>query len=109
MIGRQQRSPRTRRRLPFVRRGASLPPTAPDMSHIPEPRHVDWASPEVLSACGVIVVHAASPRVFLWDANLLTEGLLDYLRRPDVLSEPDADLPFGSTTAVDDDEGGGRA
>lgn len=67
-----------------------------------EPRHVDWASPEVLSACGVIVIHTASPRVFLWQQTILTEGLLDYLRRPDVLMDPDGYPPFGSPTTADD-------
>jgi len=45
-----------------------------------DPRHVFWASPEVLRACGVIVVHPVSPRVFFWKDRLLTEGVLDYIQ-----------------------------
>jgi hypothetical protein len=45
-----------------------------------DPRTVFWASPTVLKACDVKVVHAKSPRVFFRDERLFTEGVLDYLR-----------------------------
>ena len=43
------------------------------------PRRVFWASPEVLLACGVVLVDPVSPRVLFWNGQLLMEGLLDYL------------------------------
>lgn len=75
-----------------------------------EPRHVDWASPEVLAACGVTVVHPDSPRVFLWHETLLTEGVLEYLRHRHLVEALDAYAAVESTIPVgDDDEIAGRA
>lgn len=84
-------------------------PAAAVSSTSEDPRHVHWASPEVLSACGITIVHAASPRVFLWHDRLFTEGLLDYVRRQEVVSASDTDPVFDSMSTPGVDHIVGRA
>jgi hypothetical protein len=53
-----------------------------------DPRNADWASPTVLKACEIKIVHAKSPRVFFRDDRLFTEGVFDYLREQNGSSPP---------------------
>lgn len=45
-----------------------------------DPPSAGWASPRLLAACGIEIIHKTSPRVFVRGRRLFTEGIYEWMR-----------------------------